>query len=370
MRAAKPVIPLLAILLSLLVHPAEARADAGDAPYSAVVDARHGGAEGARVGGVPTFRAIGGALRAAPAGEAPYTVFVRDGRYREKLSVDRANVRLVGESREGTVLTYDAAAGHPSPGGGTWGTRGSFTLRIAAPGFRLERMTVENAFAYMENHRKAQGDSTRLVGSQGVAVLTDSASDRAVFRDCVIRGHQDTLFADQGRSYFHRCAVLGSVDFIFGAGQAVFDDSDIVSLDRGEAEINGYVAAPSTPLSRPYGLVFVRSRLRKESPSMRAGTVMLGRPWHPRADPQAVGSAVFIECEMDDHVAARGWTRMAGTSAEGVRTWFEPEAARFFEYRSTGPGAVSSPSRRVLTDAEAAWYAPAQVLRGWDPDAQ
>ncbi|HEX8693620.1 MAG TPA: pectinesterase family protein [Longimicrobium sp.] len=366
----KPFFRFFAAAVLVLASVLPARGAPPEAPpYSAVVDARHAGAEGAPVGGVRTFRTIGGALAAAPAGGADaYTIFIRDGRYREKLSVERPNVRFVGESREGTVLTYDAAAGHPAPGGGTWGTRGSFTLRVAAPGFRLERMTVENAFDYMANRRKPEGDPTKLVGSQGVAVLTDSASDRAVFRDCVLRGHQDTLFADGGRSYFTGCTILGSVDFIFGAGQAVFEDCDIVSLDRGDDDNNGYVTAPSTPLSRPYGLVFIRSRLRRESPAMSASSVVLGRPWHPGADPQLVGSAVFIECWMDDHVSAAGWTRMAATPPSGgERVWFEPEGSRFFEYGSTGPGARASPSRRVLTSAEAAYYTAAQVLRGWDP---
>ncbi|HEX2202614.1 MAG TPA: pectinesterase family protein [Longimicrobium sp.] len=361
--------PLLGAALLLLAVPSPALAAAPDsAAYAAAVDARHAGAEGARVGGVRTWRTLGGALAAAPAeGGRPYRVLIRNGRYREKLSVTAPDVHLVGESREGTVLTYDAAAGHAAPGGGTWGTRGSYTLRVAAPGFRLERMTVENAFAYMENRRRPDGDPAKMTATQGVAVLTDSASDRAVFRDCVLRGHQDTLFHDGGRAYFAGCAILGSVDFVFGAGQAVFEDCDIVTLDRGE-DPNGYVTAPSTPLSRPYGLVFVRSRLRKEHPGMGAGTVALGRPWHPAADPQAVGSAVFVDCWMDDHVSAAGWARMGATPpGGGERVWYEPESARFFEYRSTGPGALSSPSRRVLSDAEAAYFTPAQVLRGWDP---
>jgi len=38
-----------------------------------------------------------------------------------------------------------------------------------------------------------------------------------------------------------------------------------------------------------------------------------------------------------------------------------------FEYRSSGPGAVQSPARRQLTDAEAAAYRPSLVLDGWIP---
>ncbi|HEX2210186.1 MAG TPA: pectinesterase family protein, partial [Longimicrobium sp.] len=235
----------------------------------AVVDARHGGADGAVVAGTPTYRTIGAALAAAPAdGREAFVVAVRDGRYREKLSIQKPNIHLIGESRDGTVLTYDVAAGHISPGGWPYGTRGSWTLHVAAPGFRLERMTVENAFDFMGNAAKPDSDSTKLRGTQAVAVMLDEGSDRAVFRDCRLSGHQDTLFPNAGRSYFQHCEILGSVDFIFGAGRAVFDDCDIVSRDRGSVRNNGYITAPSTRISQPYGFVFVRSRLRKETPGM------------------------------------------------------------------------------------------------------
>jgi pectinesterase len=347
-----------------------ARASAASAPVpgrpDVMVDARHAGADGQVVSGMPIYRSIGAALAAAPAdGREAFVIAVRPGRYREKLSIDKPNIHLVGEGRDGTVLTYDVAAGHTSPGGWPYGTRGSWTLRIAAPGFRLERMTVENAFDFMGNEAKPEGE--RIMGTQAVAVMLDSGSDRAVFRDCRLSGHQDTLFPNAGRSYFGRCEIAGSVDFIFGAGRAVFDDCDIVSRDRGSASNNGYITAPSTPVSQPYGFLFVGGRLRRETPGMAPNSVTLGRPWHPSGRPDAIGSAVFINVWMDDHVGATGWSPMNSTDAAGNRVENQPEDARFFEFGSTGPGAVASPSRRVLTAAQAAEFTIARVLDGWDP---
>ncbi|HEX8212264.1 MAG TPA: pectate lyase [Longimicrobium sp.] len=335
---------------------------------SAVVDAAYRGRDGATRNGARIYRTIGAALAAAPAtGTAPYVISIRNGRYREKLTVDRPNVHFIGQSRTGTVLTFDAAAGQRSPGGWTYGTRGSFTLRIAAPDFRLERMTVENAFDYMANNAKADADSTKLQGSQGVAIMLDEGNDRAVFRDCVISGHQDTLFPNAGRSHFRGCTISGSVDFIFGAGVAVFEDSDIVSRDRGSPTNNGYITAPSTLISQPHGFVFIRSRLKKERPSMAPASVALGRPWHPSGNPNAIGSAVFIDTWMDDHVTARGWDTMNSTDAAGNRVVNRPEDARFREYGSTGPGAAPHPSRPRLSDAERAALTPSAILGGWVP---
>ncbi len=294
-------------------------------------------------------------------------ILIRNGQYHEKLTIDRPYVTIVGESRDSTILTYDAAADTPSPGGGTYGTRGSYTLRIVAPDFRAENLTIENAFDYPGNLKKPDTDPTRLRNMQAVALMTDLGSDRATFVNVKITGFQDTLFPNAGRSYFYKCEVWGHVDFIFGAGQAVFDDCDIVSRDRGSATNNGYVTAPSTDVEQPYGFLFVHSRLKKENPAMAANTVSLGRPWHPFANPRAVGSVVFIDCWMDDHIGVKGWERMSSVDSTGTRIWYEPESARFFEYGTSGPGKVASAARRVLSAAEAARYTPATVLGGWRP---
>jgi pectinesterase len=336
--------------------------------YTAVVDARYTGREGDSTSGAPTFRSLGAALASLPAnGGARAVVFLRDGRYHEKLTVDRPRITLRGESRTGAVLTFDAAAGMPAPGGGTYGTRGSYTLRIVAPDVRVERMTIENAFDYPANAAKQADDPTKLRDAQAVALMLDQGSDRASFVDVRILGHQDTLFPNAGRSWFHRCEIAGSVDFIFGAGQAVFEECDIVSRDRGSRTNNGYVTAPSTAAREAVGFLFLRCRLLKERPAMAAGSVTLGRPWHPFGDPDAIGSAVFVDSWMDDHVGAKGWDRMSSTDSTGGRVWWEPESARFLERGTRGPGAIASATRRQIADADRARYTKASVLRGWEP---
>ena len=342
---------------------------------AAVVDVMYAGRDGVRVGGVPTYHTLGAALAAAPVdGTAPYVIRIRAGRYREKRSVDRANVWLVGDGRATTVLTYDDAAGTRAAAGvtangGLLGTRGSWTLRVTAPGFHAAHLTIENAFDFDANVRKADGDPTKLQGSQAVALALVDGSDRAILDDVRLLGHQDTFFANAGRARVHGSEIVGHVDFIFGAARVLFDSCDVISLDRGSATDNGYIAAPSTDAASPIGFLFVRSRLRKGSPTMPPNSVALGRPWHPSATPLTMSSAVFIDCWMDDHIGARGWDRMSSVdSATKVRYWFEPMNARFFEYRSTGPGAVPSPTRRVLGDGDARSYNAARVLGDWEPE--
>ena len=339
--------------------------------YAAVVDARHIGNEGDSVAGSPTYRSVGAALTGMSAnGGARAVIFVRKGRYREKLTIDRPRITLLGENRDSTIITYDAIADTPSPGGGTYGTRGSFTLRIVAPDFRAENLTIENAFDYALNAAKPDSDKTKFRNPQGVALMTDLGSDRATFVNVRIVGHQDTLFTNSGRAYFYKCYIAGHVDFIFGAGKAVFEDCDIVSLDRGSRTNNGYITAASTPLNQRFGFLFLRSRLKKESPAMAPSSVTLGRPWHPFADPNAVASVVFLDTWMDDHIGAKGWDRMSSIDSTGTRIWYEPSTARFVEYGTRGPGAVKSSTRRILNSREARRITPSLVLDGWTPAIQ
>jgi len=342
---------------------------AGANGLAAIVDARFTGRDSALVDNVPTFHTLGAALAGMPVnGVGRAVILIRDGRYHEKLTVERPFITLRGESRDSTIITYDAASGTPTGQGGTFGTRGSYTLRIAAPDVRVENLTIENAFDYTGNAAKAADDRTKVRDGQGVALMTDLDSDRAVFVNVRITGHQDTLFPNAGRSYFSKCEITGNVDFIFGAGRVVFDDCDIVSLDRGSANNNGYVTAPSTPVSQPYGFLFIHSRLKKEKPTMAANSVTLGRPWHPYANPRINSAVAFIDCWMDDHIGDKGWDRMSSVDSTGTRVWFEPADQRFFEYGTKGPGAIASGTRKVLGAEQAKQYTPANVLDGWVPE--
>lgn len=338
-------------------------------PWAAIVDSRYTGAPGAPgTAGVPTFRSIGDALSSTSVnGGVRTVVFIRNGRYREKLTIDRPRVTLKGESRDGAVITFDAVSDTPAPGGGTYGTRGSYTLRIVAPDFRAEHLTIENAFDYAANAAKSDSNPTKYKNPQGVALMTDLGNDRASFVDVKLLGNQDTLFTNSGRSWFYKSVIAGHVDFIFGAGISLFEDSDIISKDRGSKTNNGYIAAPSTNKAQQYGLVFLNSRLKKETPEMSPNSVTLGRSWHPFADPNAIGQAVYINCWMDNHIGEKGWDRMSSVDSTGTRVWYEPESARFFEFGSTGPGAVSGAVRRQLTKEQAATYSRAAMFGDWKP---
>ena len=290
------------------------------------------------------YQTVQAAIDAVPANNTdPVEIFVKNGVYKEviKVPANKPFITLVGESAEKTILTYDNYAKKERPEGGTYGTSGSASVYLYANDFTAKNMTMENSF----DERLVEG------GSQAVAVYT--RGERMKFHNVRFIGNQDTLYVNDGTQYFGQCYIEGDVDFIFGGARAVFEECEIVSVDRGSKTNNGYITAASTDINKPYGFLFINSKLVSEAAD---GTVYLGRPWHPGGDPNAIASVVFKNSELGPHIHQNGWTDMSGFSAKD---------ARFYEYQNEGPGV--NLSRPQLTDEEAELYTVENVLNGWNP---
>ena len=300
------------------------------------------------VGGMgQTHDTIGAAIADAPAGERPWSILVGPGRWREKLVVRRANLSLIGTGAQVTTLTANHHAGGARPEGGSWGTYGSATLTVEAPGFSARDLRIENSFDYVAAMRAG------TTGSQAVALALGSGSDAARISNVEIVSHQDSFYLREGRARVSDSLIAGSVDFIFGGAHALFRHCEIRSRLRPGEAVQGYVAAPSTLRDSPIGFVFDRCRLTREA-GVRDGSVYLGRPWRAGGDVRRLGHAAFVGCWMDRHIHPEGWTWMGYRGPGGVPLRLEAGDARFFEHASRGPGARRHPSRRQLSASDAA----------------
>lgn len=331
-----------------LAAAAAAPARAFASPFDARVASRGG-----------THSSLGAALADAPPGERPYRILLGKGKWEEKLTVTRANVSLVGEDRRSSVLTSSVAAGHDKPGGGKWGTFGSATLTVEASGFRARNLTVENGFDYSGSRR-----ARSIEGLQAVALALGDRADRTLIEQCDLIGHQDTFYLRAGRALVRDCFVTGNVDFIFGGAAALFERCEIRSRLRPGEELQGYVAAPSTPRRQPVGFVFDRCRLSREA-GLPDSSVWLGRPWRAGGNTEVLGAAAWLDCWMDAHIHAEGWTWMGYRGPADYPMRLQPLDARLYEYRSRGPGARRGPIRRQLGPAEAALHRAYPLSGDW-----
>jgi pectinesterase len=283
--------------------------------------------------GSGTYRTVQAAVDAVPnQSQQLVTILIKKGTYREKLVVPKlkTHLRLVGESKDNTILTFDDHTGD-SAGHDTYS---SHSVLVQANDFEAENLTFENTAGY----------------TAGQAVALHVEGDRCAFRNCRMLGNQDVLFlaADHSRQYFKDCYIEGTTDFIFGASTAVFDHCTIKSKK------NSFITAASTPAEQAFGFVFLSCKLTADT--TLAKKVNLGRPWRPNA------KVVYLNTEMGGHITATAWDN-----------WKKPEnekTAYFAEYNSTGPGA--NPKGRVawshqLTAKEAKLYTLKSIFSASEP---
>ncbi|MBT2585248.1 pectinesterase family protein [Arthrobacter sp. ISL-95] len=305
--------------------------------------------------GTGDFASVQAALGSIPVGNTkPRTITIKPGFYREAVNIwaDRPNVTLRGATGNpaDVVISYDTPANGAKFFGGTWGAAGSATLNVLAEQTTIRNLTVENAY-----------DEAANGGSQALAVRT--VADKVLFENTRFLGNQDTYLADTtgrdatARTFLKNCYIEGDVDFLYGRGTAVFDGCTIHSLDRGSDTNNGYIVAPSTKNSNPYGLLIVNSNLTSDA---APGTVSLGRPWFASSDPDAHPMAVIRDSNLGSHIAVQGWSDMSG------HAWTE---GRFAEYNNTGPGAHINEFHPQLTPQEAPKFTKETFLGDWTPAA-
>ena len=289
---------------------------------------------------------------------------IRSGVYKERVIVNKDRLRIIGESREDTVITWSACAHDRYPDGREKGTFCSFTMIVTGSDVTIENLTVRND----------AGDGR----TAGQAVAVYAAGDRGVWRNCTLFAHQDTLFCGpvmanvlaemtpypsqaecveyapdspvtHSRQYFENCLIRGDVDFIFGPYRCWFEGCTLFMNERG-----GWYTAANTPEGQPFGFVFSRCRL---TGACEEGTAYLGRPWRKHC------RTLFLRCDMDAHVAP--W---------GFNDWDENRVVTGLmgEYATTGARADQSarhPRQKRMTAEEAASVTREAVLGGdgWQP---
>ena len=306
------------------------------------------------------FTSIQAAIDAVPSNSDRRTViYIKRGLYNtEKLIVpdNKQNITLLGESREETIISYhmyDCPQGKcPVEDAALWtgeNIRTSATLTIRGAGFRAENMTIQNT-----------------AGPVGQAQALTISADRCTFVNCNITGYQDTIYLWQSgrRSYFENCLIVGRTDYIYGGGIGYFYRCEIRSWG------GGWITAPSTPLSQPYGYVFNECELTYALNSPRGGDdgalVALGRPWNDY--PKVTWMNSYMCAEIDPV----GWPTTWDMTYAATST-----ALHLYEYNNHGPGADMSNRAnwagiKALTEEEAANYTIEKVMGGtdnWNPRA-
>lgn len=269
------------------------------------------------------------------------SILLKNGVYRQKIEITVPDTELVGESAEETVIVYGDYAKKPDSLGREYNTFRTYTAAVLAPHVRFRNLTVENDAKFPEEKGQEvaltvyaddfQAESCRLISTQDTLFCGPLPPDLTERYDGFLKDElRGTGFT---RQIYRSCLIAGTVDFIFGCSDALFEDCELRSLY--DVRGHGYVAAPAHGKSQDVGFVFDGCRFTRENRTAD-GSVFLARPWRD------FGKASFIDCIYDTHIAQEGFDKWNDTERD--------KTARFSEYGNVPAGRV--PWSRVLSERE------------------
>ena len=263
---------------------------------------------------------------------APENSFIHfaEGVYFGKASIRKRGLHLIGAGMEKTVFVYDDYAKKPDENGVELNTFRTWTIAVCADDVTMEKLAIVNS----------AGSPEKLGQEVALSVVADGFK----MKSCRLSSTQDTLFCgplppdlieryvnfvpDELRrggymtQHFEDCLIEGTVDFIFGCGDAVFEGCQIRSVR--DARNIGYCAAPAHTPAQTRGFTFKGCRFTRQE-GVGDGTIYLARPWRD------YGLCVFEGCTYGPHISPLGFDKWNDTDRD--------RTARFYEHPPV-PGRV------------------------------
>ncbi|KAL5070949.1 hypothetical protein RYX36_021836 [Vicia faba] len=251
------------------------------------------------------FSTIQSAIDSIPSNNRYWTsINIKAGYYREKLTIpyDKPYIIIRGEGMSNTLVEWDDHAT----------TVQSPTFFIMADNVVVKYITFRNSY-----------NDPRKRNPWYPAVAAMVSGDMSYFYGVGFLGFQDTLWDDAGRHYFHNCFIEGAVDFIFGAGQSLYEGCTIsvIAASLGQGVPGVITAQGRTNPNDANGFVFKHCKI------YGIGTTYLGRPW------RAYARVFFYNSNMSNIVHPLGWDPWNFVGHE--------DRIQFSEYLNYGDGSIT-----------------------------
>ncbi|XP_075106081.1 putative pectinesterase/pectinesterase inhibitor 40 [Nicotiana tabacum] len=287
--------------------------------------------------GTGNFTTITDAVNAAPSQSATlFFIHVKAGTYNENVVVPnyKTNICLVGDGMGITIISSNKSGSSVA---------GTATLGVYGKGFIGMKMTIRN---------------TAGAGAGQSAALTSAAFHGfASYYQCRFESFQDTIFAQVGAQFFRECEVYGTIDFISGDGQAIFQNSVVYARTPVPGQEVTIIAAGLDNITTNPGLILQNCTITP-APDFNKSAVKsyLGRPW------KNLGRGVVMSSFIDGFIDPQGWLQ-------------KPDVANtyFAEYNNRGPGSNTTGRlnwSKVIDKTEASKFTVRNFLQGdkWIPD--
>ncbi|XP_047339161.1 probable pectinesterase 29 [Impatiens glandulifera] len=232
------------------------------------------------------FSTIQSAINSIPSNNTRWIcISVMAGHYNEQVKIPKEKpfIYLKGEAKKRTSVI--------------WGSPGtpftSPTFSSLADNILVKRMTFMNSYNYPPKK------GSRL--TQAIAALI--AGDKSAFYQCSFLGLQDTLLDSRGRHYFKSCNIVGAFDFIYGAGQSIYEGCTITVINGGiDNKLAGFITAQGRESPNdPNGFVFKNCKI------VGPRLAYLGRAWREYA------RVIFFNSSFQASIVPQGWDAWAAT---------------------------------------------------------
>lgn len=250
------------------------------------------------------------------------TVRLGPGEYRAKAVIRTPGLTLEGAGADRTRIVWDDYAKKRDEKGAEYNTFRTWTLAVCAGGVAMRDLAVVND-ALRPETRGQEVALTVYGGGFSMERCRLSSTQDTLFlgplpRDLIIRygGFLPEPLRREGPcgQRFTQCLIEGTVDFIFGCGEAVFDRCEIRSLP--DARGTGYAAAPAHSPGQSQGFLFRECRFTAGE-GVPPGSVFLARPWRD------YGMCVFQACEYGPHISPLGFDPWSGTGRDRTARFYE-----------------------------------------------
>lgn len=308
------------------------------------------------------------AINAAPANSTrPYLIFIKNGVYDELVDIpaEKTYIHLIGQDAKSTIIR------HTMHCGGKDSQQFEYSVNNPQSENYKHHAVMDNwgSNFYMENITLENSWGTRQqTGPQALAIRT--FADRMAFYNCRFLSFQDTWFTttnDTDRHYIKDCYLEGAVDYIYGSGDILAEETTFYNVRSGSI-----ITAPCHTKAR-YGYAFLNC-IVDGNQKAADGKLKLGRPWHNNP------VNVWINTKMLIPVAPEGWTDMGtipylfaeyrshDNQGKLINTGKRKTVYTYTD-RNTG-NKYSGSSQTTITASEAAKYNYQNMIMaadGWNP---
>ncbi|KAL1192359.1 putative pectinesterase 10 [Cardamine amara subsp. amara] len=228
--------------------------------------------------GIGNFKTVQQAVDSIPSNNKEWIkIRIRNGIYNEMVTIlrDKQKIYMEGENPLKTIIQFNLAGDSINDG----------TFKLFADYFLGVNITFKNTY----------NNASSRINEMKVAPAALIMGDKAAFFQCIFISLQDTLSDGLGRHYFEKCYIEGAVDFIWGAGQSIYNKC-VIHVSGQLKELAGDITAQGRNTEdNTSGFVFQQCTI------VGSGKAYLGRAY------RRYSRVLFSRTYMSNVVVPQGW---------------------------------------------------------------